>query len=611
MRHAATLVAALEGISRPAFHIAKELAANSRSGLTTRFLSKKLELTEEEVEYLIDVNHKLFFHDITKIKLVAEGQNAVKRIQEGLESRGDVPALQQIVRNLPPYEFRLLEEALGIDKPGPKKQAAETLIDTAYGTPDAIVTYVAQCDLSPLAKDMFDILWQARDGMLAANVLRTKSGETEFKAEEAISELANNGVAFEMFRFDDQDRLVRMIGLLAELRNYRKASKKSKTSSSKLRALRKKPEIVRSHGMRMTDAVCRLSAGIAARPARLRGDGDLFREDQRRLEEIFGDDDDPDMQTCLWIAESAGWIARVDNELRAADLDSLIELDRGHRHKSLFDRAVAKGGESKARKLFGPVAASMRPNAWYRAEDIIDHAVIELAGDATPHLHQQGGHWAYTSQSAGGTAQKSLAGALDELFVWFGAIDRAEIDDESVVSLTDVGHWLLNGGKPSAAVIEASALESEIVVQPNFDIVVPGHDTDPLLTVPLEQFTDRQSTGTAIVYNLSKASFTRGIQDGQDGHSFVQFLLTHNRSDSLPANVLQSLEDWRGSVKHVRVRTIHVLEADDPLIIADLLHRRRLSKYFSNLDPGRSVAFSKTSKAEITRELEKEGFVVG
>ena len=41
MRHAASLLAAMEGMSRPAFRIARELANNSRSGLTVRFLSKE------------------------------------------------------------------------------------------------------------------------------------------------------------------------------------------------------------------------------------------------------------------------------------------------------------------------------------------------------------------------------------------------------------------------------------------------------------------------------------------------------------------------------------------------------------------------------------------
>ena len=149
MRHGAGLIAALEGMSRPAFRIAKELTLNSRSGLTVRFLSKKLELPEEEIEYIIDVNHRMFFTDITKVKLVAEGPVIVKRISDGLENRGDVPSLMNLVKGLGPHEFRRLEEQIGIEKPGGKKTAAEELVARGYRHPDSIVEYVASRGFSP------------------------------------------------------------------------------------------------------------------------------------------------------------------------------------------------------------------------------------------------------------------------------------------------------------------------------------------------------------------------------------------------------------------------------------------------------------------------------
>ena len=93
---------------------ARELSQNSRSGLTVRFLSKKLELPQEEIEYLVDVNHKLLYTDLTKIKLPAEGVNAVKRISEGLENLGDIPALFRKIKSLSVHDFRLLEEQLGL-----------------------------------------------------------------------------------------------------------------------------------------------------------------------------------------------------------------------------------------------------------------------------------------------------------------------------------------------------------------------------------------------------------------------------------------------------------------------------------------------------------------
>ena len=88
MRHGASLLASLEGMSRTAYNMAVELSNNSRSGLTTRFLAKKLEVPAEEIEYLLDVNHRLFFTDLTKIKLVPEGYGAVRRIPTTYEIRG-------------------------------------------------------------------------------------------------------------------------------------------------------------------------------------------------------------------------------------------------------------------------------------------------------------------------------------------------------------------------------------------------------------------------------------------------------------------------------------------------------------------------------------------
>ena len=123
MRHSASLLASLEGMSFPAYRIATELSNNSRSGLTVRFLAKKLEIPEEEIEYLLDVNHRLMFTDLTKVKIVKEGQQAMKRIKEGLENHGDIPSMYTRVKSLSPHEYRSLEEYVGLDQPVTKKQA--------------------------------------------------------------------------------------------------------------------------------------------------------------------------------------------------------------------------------------------------------------------------------------------------------------------------------------------------------------------------------------------------------------------------------------------------------------------------------------------------------
>lgn len=611
MRHGASLIAALEGLSRPAFRIAKELTLNSRAGLTVRFLSKKLELPEEEIEYIIDVNHKIFFTDITKVKLVAEGPAVIKRISDGLENRGDVPSLMNLVKALGPHEFRRLEEQIGIEKPGGKKAAAEELIARGYQHPDSIVEYVASRGFSPPAREIFDIVWQTKSGVLSTAALRSAAaGKSDYAVEQALLELFDGFVLFEMFRFDSEDRLVRVAGILSELRQWREASRANGASKNPFKPLKNKPAVIDARGLDLSDRICRIVAAIAARPVRMRGDGELFREDRRRLEELCGDDTEPSLQTCLWMAQGVGWLARVDNELRAGELEKLIELDRVSRHHVLFEWLMTTGNEVATRKRLAAMLDEIKPDAWYPLTDFVDYAQRKSLDGERPQLRNAGGHWHYAGSSSA-NSERGLARSLEETFLWLGLVDRAEEGPRGLFRLTPLGRAFIGGGDRKTLAKLFPERRGEIIVQPNFDIVVPSQDMDPLLTVPLDQFTVRGSTGLATVYTLTKDSFTRAVQEGHDGDAFVKFLLDHNRGGSLPSNVLTTLDDWRGGMKRVRLRTVHVLESDDPLVMADLLHRRRFNKHFEQFDPHRTVAVARISKADLAKELEKEGFVVG
>ncbi len=609
MRHGASLIAALEGLSRPAFRIAKELTLNSRSGLTVRFLSKKLEVPEEEIEYIIDVNHRIFFTDITKVKLVAEGPAVVKRISDGLENRGDVPSLANLVKGLGPHEFRRLEEQIGIEKPGGKKAAAEELVARCYEHPDSIVEYVASRGFSTAAREVFDIVWQSKSGLLPAAAIRSAAGKSDYAVEQALLELFQGFVLFEMFRFDSEDRLVRVAGVLTELRQWRDASRANGTGRHALKPAKSKPTSTDSRGLDLSDRICRLVAAIAARPARMRGDGELFREDRRRLQELCPEESEPSLQTCLWLAQGVGWLARVDNELRAGELEALIALDRVGRHRVLFDWLMSQSSEAASRRRMAALIDEIKPDSWYAVTDFVEYAQRQSLDGEQPILKCAGGHWIYAG-ATGSNSERGMARSLEESVLWLGLVDRADDGGTGLFRLSPLGRAFIGGADDPHLHTQFPERRGEIIVQPNFDIVVPSQDMDPLLTVPLDQFAVRGSTGLATVYSLSKDSFTKAVQEGHDGDAFVKFLLDHNRGGSLPANVLQTLDDWRGGMKRVRLRTLHVLESDDPLVMADLLHRRRFAKHFENLDPRKIVAVARISKADLAKELEKEGFVV-
>ncbi len=610
MRHGASLMASLEGMSRPAYRIATELAGNSRSGLTVRFLAKKLELPPEEVEYLLDVHDRLFFTDLTKVKIVAEGHNAIRRISEGLECRGDIPSLIERIKSFSPHEFRRLEEQIGLEEPCTKRMAAEEIIQRYYETPEAVLTYVATRDFSESAREIFDIVWQSKDGVMPVSQLQASHGGTEYEMEQALVELFQGFALFEMFRFDAEERLVRVVGLLNEVRAHRNVSSDNGQNRARLKALKGKPDYTESRELQFSDVICRLVAAIAARPVRLRGDGELFREDRRRLAAICSEDGEPSLNTCLWVAEGAGWLGRSDNVLRPGNLENLINLDRVGRHQLLCTWVLDQGDDVTARVLMRDYLDEMKPGAWYPLRDFVRAVMQWNEEEEQLVLRQKNGQWRYVNPNVTDQAHGRLTRALEETFLWLGMVEKGMRDGEEFFRLSEIGEAILRREIPPALTDRYPKRQGEFVVQPNFDIVVPSEEMDPLLTVPLDQFSERASTGQATVYNVSRESFTQAVQDGHDAAAFVDFLLAHNRGGSLPANVMTTLEDWRGAMKKVRLRTVEIIESDDPLVMADLMHRRKFQKYVTPIDARQVVRYGDLSKEEMARALEKEGFIV-
>ena len=611
MRHSASLLASLEGMSRATFFIARELAQNSRSGLTPRFLARKLDIPQEEVEYLVDVHHRLLYTDLTRIRLVPEGYAAVKRIQEGLESHGDVAALKQHVRALPDLDLQVLEERLGLEDGLPKKEIAEQALATLYRHPDSILHHVAGCDFSSRARDVFDLLWQSKEGILSVSQVYSLCKGPEYEVEQALTELFQGCACFELFRFDAENRLIRAAALLKEVRDYRRQVKgvESGAAAARLKPVRGEIELKRSEGLAFSEIVCRLTAAIAARPVRLRNDGELFREDRRRLEMIRSDEDEPSLNTCLWAAEGLGWIARVDNTLRAGEVHLLVEQDRFERHNTLYAWLTSQSEIAPARGVLEKAQEEMAEGAWYSVMEFISHTRAFSDQSDAPLLKYTGTHHEYSLPAAGSRLDARLARALEESFFWLGIVSRGYAGDEPCFQITPVGSALLSGNIPATLREQYPPWTGGIVVQPNYEIAAALDNMDPLLTVPLDTFALRVSESPMTIYKLTREAFVSAMQQGQSAEAFIAFLLHHNRAP-LPENVLITLKDWCGTAKQVRLRTYHVLEADDPLVIAELEHHRQWRKFLAPVEAQKALRYQGISRMELKTSLEKEGFIV-
>ncbi len=610
MRHSASLLASLEGMSRATFLIAQELSQNSRSGLTPRFLARKLEMPIEEIEYLVDVNHKLLYTDLTRIRIVPEGYQVVKRILEGLESHGDVTAMKHHIRTMSDVDLQALEERLNLDEDLSKKEIAEQAIQKIYRHPDSVLHYLATCDFSSRAREIFDGIWQSRDGIQPISQIYAVHHCPEFEVEKALVELFQGCACFELFRFDGEQRLVRAVALLKEVRDYLRMTKDFSPGMPRcLKPIQNEVDMSRSEGLVFSEVVCRLTAAIAARPARLRHDGELFREDRRRLEQVRSDEDEPSLNTCLWTAEGLGWIARVDNTLRAGNVDALMNMDRLQRHRLLYDWLTSQPDIAPFRGILERTLEELNPEAWYSVMDFISHARFVSDQADVPSLKQQGTRYEYVAPGSGSRLETRLARLMEEVFFWLGVIARGYDGDEPCFQITLLGQSLLSGALPITLYEQYPARSGGIVVQPNYEVAAALEDIDPLLTMPLETFALRISESPMTIYKLTRESFIHAMQQGHSPDAFISFLLNHNRGP-LPDNVLVTLRDWCGTTKQVRLRSYHVIEADDPLVIAELEHHRQWRKHMVAIESQKALRYQGVSKAELKAALEKAGYIV-
>ena len=87
-----------------------------------------------------------------------------------------------------------------------------------------------------------------------------------------------------------------------------------------------------NHEVALSDKCSRLVAALAARPARLRGDGDLYREDVRRLEEALAAEGEADAARILMEAhrqapEFYAWLRSLEALRKMISDQTMLILD--------------------------------------------------------------------------------------------------------------------------------------------------------------------------------------------------------------------------------------------------------------------------------------------
>ncbi len=119
----------------------------------------------------------------------------------------------------------------------------------------------------------------------------------------------------------------------------------------------------------------------------------------------------------------------------------------------------------------------------------------------------------------------------------FGIVELGSSKKQSYFRISEIGEYLLSSSEPSKNLEEKYSRKNELVVQPNFEIIVPTIEFDPLQLIWIELFTQKKnSAGPVSIYALTKVSFLKATKRSRPQHLYI--LNANARNQQIPSIVI-------------------------------------------------------------------------
>lgn len=153
---------------------------------------------------------------------------------------------------------------------------------------------------------------------------------------------------------------------------------------------------------------------------------------------------------------------------------------------------------------------------------------------------------------------------------WLGLLDLSVLNDVShSVRLTRYGSAVLHNQLP-----EPAAYTARIIVQPNFEVVVPP-ETPPYDRFQLDRIAELVSGDETQLFRLTRRSIQDALEGGGEFKDIMAFLEA-STAQRLPQNVLASLHEWAGSQRRLNLRRAAILSAESAALLEQVRHDRRI-----------------------------------
>ena len=215
----------------------------------------------------------------------------------------------------------------------------------------------------------------------------------------------------------------------------------------------------------------------------------------------------------------------------------------------------------------------------------------------------------------------SFLGAIGILDIAYteNVLFSKQIEDEYCVGIsgfriTALGAWILGLAEQYEAESTGAlqSAEGELLVQPDYSVVLTGLQTMIEHEPFLSSFLTKTSTDKNVaIYRIDFTSIVRAYN--MEDRLTPEQILDYLRKASvrpIPENVERSLIDWQHKVGRVKICRATLLEADDELLLQELIHEKGADKHILGKISYAVELKSAVDAAKIKTIAEKNGWLV-
>lgn len=229
------------------------------------------------------------------------------------------------------------------------------------------------------------------------------------------------------------------------------------------------------------------------------------------------------------------------------------------------------------------------------------------------HVYRSYRHYYYPDTSWDEIPQRFIDIVLLEYLAMIGIVDVClvpEHSDQEGIAYFSVDRFRLT--PLGAAVLgiydgyeeEDGHTPSGLIIQPDFEIIVPNHFMKDSHCLFLDDCADLLSAGKTSVYKITFSSLVQALDRGISVREVLEYLQKHTEN-AIPENVQTTLESWEEESKKIRIRNITILETDDPYLLEELKSYKRINSFVKG-SLELAVELEEKAAHQVKREIEKK-----